>query len=110
MLKLTLTLDNIDYDSLIERLWPIISGKLEEELSNRGTASQLMGKLLGKTQGVNISMAKGLINTLPADKQEALVVKCIDGEDGKIASLLESIARDNGIILHIADLDMESVD
>ncbi len=88
MLEIKLTIDEVDYDKVIEKLFPIISEQLEESLKNKGFFGNVFGGLFGATKRFTREKAKELFASLSDDKKEKLIVFCLNGKCNEIENLL----------------------
>ncbi len=108
MLEIKITFDEINYDSVIDFLWPVISAKLEQQLTAGGGAKQFLSKLLNRSQSFNATVAKKLIAALPEDKREEIIASCLDNADESIKTFFEKEMQKSGVQLNIRDFDVHS--
>lgn len=94
MIELKLTLDELDYDALVDRFLPVLT----EHLRASGNP---VGMLL--SNGMSASMAKGILHGLSKEKKEQLAVDLLNGNKSKIIAALEHAAGQQGFQLHICD-------
>ena len=99
MLSLTLTISDVDYDSLFDLLMPVIVSQMNAK------GHGLWGDLLSKSQSVTGPMARAFWNRLPREKKEEMVVNFLNGNRFKIKETLEQEAKKNGISLTVADAE-----
>ena len=88
MVKIELTIDEIDYDALIENYLPQITEKLRE--SGNPLASMLSG-------GSASSMVKGFFQRLPDSRKDAMAAELINNNAQSLKLQLENYARSQGI-------------
>ncbi len=100
-MKITLEIDDLDYGAVIAALLPMVHEKLEKEEDSVGN------KILLKLTAVSPSIAKKMVNLLPKETQNEIVVLLINKNREKILSLLENLAKDKDISLQIGSLDAQ---
>lgn len=88
MIHIDITLDDIDFDSLIDQYLP----QLMEKLSNSDNS---VSRLL--SGGMPESLAKAALHKLPQDKKEHIAAELINRNSDKLKFKTESFARENGI-------------
>lgn len=93
MLKLTLTLDNIDYDALIDRLLPVLMDRLAESDDPKLRMAAML------PQG----MAKAALQSLPGDKKEEITALLLNRYKARLADFLIDLAAQNGLSFQIRD-------
>lgn len=91
MLKLTLTLDKIGYDGLIDLL--------SEKLAESGDPKLRMAAML----------PKGMVKALTDDKKEEITALLLDRCKDKLAESLTDLAKQNGLTFEIRDARVERV-
>lgn len=95
MIHIELTVDDLDYDMLIDRFLPIITEKLQQ--SNNPVAMLI-------SNGMPVSMAKSIVKQLPQDKKDQLAADLINQFSNKIECGAEKAASQNGIRVSVHDL------
>ncbi len=95
MIKLEITLDKIDYDSLIDRCLPLVREKLQ-------TSSNPVALLL--SNGMSASMAKQIVRALPQDKKDELAAELINGNRTKLMQQVEKLAEGHQISVDVIDV------
>ena len=93
MIRLELTLTDVDFDTLIELYLPQLAEKLR-------ASGNPVGMLL--SNGMSPAMAKTVLRTLSQEKKEQLCADLINGNSARIAELFESAAAQKGIRFHVA--------
>ena len=97
MIQLSLSLDDIDYAAASELLLPLLAEQLKKEHA-------LVGGLLGSHAAE--ALTKSILNGMPQEKKDALLVKAAEAHKAEIAAKLESILREKNINLSIKDIDL----
>lgn len=95
MIKLELTLDNIDYDDLIDRYLPLVRDHLQ-------ASSNPVALLL--SNGMSSAMAKKIVHTLPQQKKDELATELINANKKKLLSKATTLAEEQNISVNVVDL------
>ena len=98
MLELKILVDDIDYNSVTELLVPLLAEKLEKD----GKGGILGGVLSGNTD-MAVSMARTLLNTMPQEKKDELVVQLVNKNRDKLLQKGRELAAKNGVRLRLCD-------
>jgi len=93
-MKLTVTVNDIDYDSLADLLVPALAQQMENtwfpvNLTENGKATDA---------------AKAMLRRMPEKRKNALLCNAVNRNEEKIADLLMNAAREKGISLNISDI------
>ena len=83
MIRLTIELEDVDFDVLIEHYLPVIG----EHLRSSGNP---LGALL--SNGASASVAKGMLRALSTEKKEQLAADLINGNRQQLISSLEKLS------------------
>ena len=78
MIHLSIELDDVDFDRLIEQYLPVIGDQLR-------ASGNPVGMLL--SNGMSVGMAKGILRTLSQDNKEQLAADLINGGQVKLRHL-----------------------
>ncbi len=100
MIELTIKVDNIDYDSLAELLFPI----LMEQVPKDGLAGRLLNQP-DKAHGV----MKTILGRMSQQQRDELLVKYFQKNRGAAARRLEDVAARNGVNMHISDISAKTL-
>jgi hypothetical protein len=92
MIHVDITIEDIDFDSLIDQYLPFIMEKL------RGSDSSLSRIL---SAGMPIGLAKAALHKLPQDAKERIAAELINRNSDKLRQKAEGFARENGIGIRI---------
>lgn len=95
MIHIELSVEELDYDMLIDRFLPVITEKLQQ--SNNPVAMLI-------SNGMPAAMAKTIIRQLPQDKKDQLAADLINQFACKIEQGAENAAAQNGIRVSVRDL------
>ncbi len=87
MIRLTIELEDVDFDVLIEHYLPVIG----EHLRSSGNP---LGTLLSNS--ASASVAKGMLRALSPEKKERLAADLINGNRQRFISSLEELAASHG--------------
>lgn len=99
MIHIELTVDDLDYDMLIDRFLPIITEKLQQ---NNNPVAMLI------SNSMPASMAKSIVKQLPQDKKDQLAADLINQFGGEIEQGAENVAAQYGIHVSVHDLKAHS--
>lgn len=99
-MKITLELSNIDYGALTELLLPFAREKIGHK---EGTAAAVLAKIAS----VPPSVAAKMVDLLPQETKDELVVLLVNKNKEKIISALSSYAADKGLGFNIRELEVE---
>ncbi len=100
-MKITLEINELDYGAAIAALLPMVHEKLEKEEDSFGN------KILLKLTAVSPSIAKKMVNLLPKETQNEIVVLLINKNKEKIVDLLAKLAEKKDVPLQIGNLEAE---
>lgn len=92
MIHLDITLEEIDFDSLIDLYLPLIMDKLRE--SDSSVSRLLSG-------GMPTSLAKAALHKLPQETKERIAAELINRNASKLKQKAENYARENGVAVKI---------
>lgn len=98
-MKITLEVDELDYGALIAALLPMVHEKMEKE------ESSVANKIILKLTSLSPAIAKKMVNLLPKETQNEIVVLLINKNRDKILELVENLARERDIPLKIGNLE-----
>ena len=99
MIELKILVDDIDYNSLTELLVPLLAEKLEKY--GKGG---ILGGVLSGNRGMAVSMARTLLNTMPQEKKDELVVQLLTRNRDKLLQKGRALAAKNGVRLRLCDI------
>ena len=100
-MKITLEIEDLDYGAVAAALLPAVHERLEKEDGSVGT------KILSKLTALSPSIAKKMVNLLPAETQNEIAVLLINKNKDKILEAAENLAAEKGISVRIKDLEAE---
>lgn len=95
MIRLTIELEDIDFDVLIEHYLPVIGSQL------RANGNPL-GSLL--SNGASASVAKGMLRAMSPEKKEQLAAELINGNRQRLIDSLEKLAASHGFQAQVRSL------
>lgn len=98
-MKITLEIDELDYGALIAALLPMVHEKIEKE------ESSVTNKIILKLTSLSPAIAKKMVNLLPKETQNEIVVMLINKNRDKILDLVENLARERDVPLKIGNLE-----
>ena len=96
MIRLSIELDDVDFDRLIEQYLPVIGDQLR-------ASGNSVGMLL--SNGMSAGMAKGMLRTLSQDKKEQLAADLINGNAAKLTASIEKMAAEKGFQAKVRALE-----
>ena len=101
-MKITLEIDDLDYGSVIAALLPMVHEKLEKD--DDGSVGS---KILSKLTALSPSVAKKMVNLLPKDTQNEIVVLLINKNKEKILDVVTNLAKKKEVSVQIGNLEAE---
>ena len=99
-MKLTVEINDMDYGALIAMMLPIVRDKLAEQ---DGTAAAILSKLAKLPPDT----ARKMVNLLPRDTQDEIVVLLLNKNKGRVISAASDYAGKNGLSFRIDDFKAE---
>lgn len=99
-MKITLNINNIDYESIIDKSVPLLKEKAQAD-------NNIMLKTISGILSMPGDIPKKMLNALPQETKDELVVYLINSNKVKIAELLQNILANKGIELRIDDIEIE---
>jgi hypothetical protein len=100
-MKITLEIDDLDYGSVIAALLPMVHEKFEKD---DGSVSN---KILAKLTALSPSIAKKMVNLMPKDTQNEIVVLLINKNKEKILDVVTNLAKKKEVSVQIGNLEAE---
>ena len=104
MIELKILIDEIDYDSVADFLVPLMVEKLKKE-----DRTGLFGSVLSGSSAMASNMARGLLEKLPQEKKDELVVQLLTKNRDKLLETGRTAAAKNGIRLQICDVSAKKI-
>ena len=104
MIELKILIDEIDYDSVADFLVPLLVEKLKKE-----DRTGLFGSVLSSNSAMASNMARGLLEKLPQEKKDELVVQLLTKNRDKLLETGRTAAAENGIRLQICDVSAKKI-
>jgi len=99
MIELKLLIDDLDYEAMIERLMP-------KAIENADTSElEPWARLLILSKGLNASTISSIVSRMSKEKKDALAVRYINKNRGKIGAMLADMAASRGVKVSIKDLE-----
>ena len=95
MIRLTIELEDVDFDVLIDHYLPVIGAQLR-------SSGNPLGMLLSNT--ASASVAKGMLRALSPEKKEQLAAELINGNRQKLIASLEEMASSHGFQARVRSL------
>ena len=105
MLELKILIDDIDYNSVTELLVPLLAEKLEKD----GKGGGILGNVLAGNTNMAVSMARTLLNTMPQEKKDELVVQLVTKNRDKLLQKGGELAAKNGVRLQLCDVAAKKI-
>ena len=104
MIELKILIDEIDYDSVADFLVPLLVEKLKKE-----DRTGHFGSVLSGTPAMASNRARGLLEKLPQEKKDELVVQLLTKNRDKLLETGRTAAAKNGIRLQICDVSAKKI-
>lgn len=98
-MKITLNINNIDYDSIIEQSIPLLKEKAKAD-------NNVLLKTISGILSLPGDIPRKMLNALPQETKDELVVYLINSNKDKIAELLQNTLADKGFALQIDDIEI----
>ena len=73
MIEIKMTVDDVDYEEILETLYPLLEERLYNKIEN-----PLLAGLLSKMKGLPMVTIKAMLKTLPQKTKDELVVLCLN--------------------------------
>ena len=100
-MKITLEIDDLDYGSVIAALLPMVHEKFEKD------DGSVANKILAKLTALPPSSAKKMVNLMPKDTQNEIVVLLINKNKEKILDVVTNLAKKKEVSVQIGNLEAE---
>ena len=100
-MEIKLTVENIDYASLIEKLLPLVEDKLQE---SDGVVEKL---LVGLTK-VPSYLIKATVNAFPQKTKDEIVAFLVNKNRETIEEILMDSLRQKGITMQVSNIEIEN--
>ena len=99
-MKITLNINNIDYESIIDKSVPLLKEKAQAD-------NNILLKTISGILSMPGDIPKKMLNALPQETKDELVVYLTNSNKVKIAELLQNILANKDIELRIDDIEIE---
>lgn len=100
-MEIKLTVENIDYASLIEKLLPLVGDKLQE-------SDGVVEKLLANLTKVPSYLIKATVNAFPQETKDDMVAFLVNKNRENIEEILMDSLRQKGITMQISNIEIEN--
>lgn len=98
-MKITLNINNIDYEPIIDQSIPLLKEKAQAD-------NNILLKTISGILSMPGDIPKKMLNALPQETKDELVVYLINSNKGKIAELLQNALTSKGIEVRIDDIEI----
>ena len=98
-MKIALNINNIDYESIIEQSIPLLKEKAKAD-------NNILLKTISGILSMPGDIPKKMLNALPQETKDELIVYLINSNKGKIAELLQNTLANKGFALQIDDIEI----
>ena len=98
MIRIETTIDELDYDSLLDQYLPAIAEKLRE-------TGNPVGMLL--SNGMPASMAKGIVAGLPQSARDKLAADLLNANGARLGQKVEELAVGKGVHVRVSAVHAE---
>lgn len=98
-MKITLNINNIDYESIIDRSIPLLKEKATAD-------NNILLKTISGILSMPGDIPKKMLNALPQETKDELVVFLINSNKGKITEVLQNTLATKGFPLQIDDMEI----
>lgn len=100
-MEIKLTVKNIDYASLIEKLLPLVEDKLQE-------SDGVVEKLLANLTKVPSYLIKATVNAFPQETKDDIVAFLVNKNRETIEEILMDSLRQKGITMQVSNIEIEN--
>ena len=101
MIELKLLVDEVDYDSLVETLLPLVQDKLRD-------SGGVLGGVLSGSPEMAAAMARRALRAMSQEKKDELV-QLVTKNRGILLQKGGELAEKNGIKLHLYDVSARKI-
>ena len=98
MIRIEMTIDELDYDSLLDQYLPVIAEKLRE-------TGNPVGMLL--SNGMPASMAKSIVAGLPQSTKDKLAADLLNANARQLCRSVEEAAAGKGVHVRVGTVHAE---
>ena len=105
MIEIKMTVDDVDYEEILETLYPLLEERLYNKIEN-----PLLAGLLSKMKGLPMVTIKAMLKTLPQKTKDELVVLCLNYYKENIVRMLTDTLERHGSPLNIQDMEAVCVE
>lgn len=105
MIEIKMTVDDVDYEEILETLYPLLEERMYNKIEN-----PLLAGLLSKMKGLPMVTIKAMLKTLPQKTKDELVVLCLNYYKENIVRMLTDTLERHGIPLNIQDMEAVCVE
>lgn len=99
-MNITLKIRDINYDSIIEQSIPLLKEKAKAD-------NNILLKTISGILSMPGDIPKKMLNALPQETKDELVIYLINSNKGKISELLQNTLTNKGFVLQIDDIEVE---
>ncbi len=99
MIEVTILVDNLDYESIADYLVPALAEKMQKE--GKGG---ILGNVFANNADMATSMARTILDKMPQDKKDELVVQLLNKNRDKLLKKATSIAAKKNVGVQICDV------
>ena len=100
-MKITLDIKDLDYGALIAALLPTVHGHIAKE------ENTFANKILLKLTALPPSTVQKMVNLLPRETQDEIVIMLIQKNKEKILELITKLAKENQVSFRVDDFRVE---
>ncbi len=98
-MKITLNINDVNYESIIDQAIPILKEKAKED-------NNLLLKTISGILSMPGDIPKKMLNALPQETKDELVMYLVNSNKTKISELLQNSFADKGFDVKINDIDI----
>lgn len=99
-MKITLNINKMDYENIIDQSIPLLKEKAKAD-------NNILLKTISGILGMPGDIPKRMLNALPQETKDELVVYLINTNKDKIAEFLQDMLAKKGFVLQINDIEIE---
>lgn len=100
-MKITLDIKDLDYGALIAALLPTVHERIAKE------EKSFVNKIILKLTALSPATVQKMVNLLPKETQDEIVLLLIQKNKEKILDLVDQIAKDHHVSFRVEDFRVE---
>lgn len=104
MIEIKIAISDVDYESALDALWPV----LVEHFEKSGEKT-LASAIISKTKGVSAAAAKAALKILPQETKDELVAMGLTHYREDISGLVMDFAKQRKVSMKVRKIDIKTL-